>query len=381
MSKSEIDIAGVIGWDVTENIVKGKLRDLPKNVEDIDVFINSPGGYIDDGFGIYAALKNHDANVHVHIVSAAYSMASVIAMAGDTVTIENTGMMMVHSPASGVVGQADDMRKEADVLDKYEQRLLNGYKRRDLNISNKDLKRAVKNETWYTAEEALQAGFVDEITDNYSRETKKDGPTDSEIKWLRMAGFKHMPPSIAEICNMNFPAMSNMVYIPNCDLQTIASGTAAETITTTTGTKMSKELKPEADHEAELKAAVEANDKKWVTLLSHPNASNTKALIKVAALDISLEEAATMMDLVATAKADEGAKATAEQDNAESEADKERAKRSAELERSFKEFMAKNELDNVNKNAANDGVENDKDDDKEETAEEIMARLAKRELA
>jgi|GEM_PF-5697031 len=383
MSKAELDISGVIGWDVSEYSVKQNLKNMPTDVEQIDVYMNSPGGFIDDGFGIYAALKKHDATVNVHIVGAAYSMASVIAMAGDTVTIEDTGMIMIHSPASGIVGQADEMRKEADVLDKYEHRLLNGYKRRDLNMTEKELKKAVKNETWYTADEALEAGLVDEITDNYSSQRGKEGPTDSEIKWLRMAGFKHMPPNLAEVCGMNFPALSNNMgtfILPHTNQPN--SGPAADlTITTTTGTTMTNDVKPEADHKAEIKAAVEANDQKWVSLLSHPNASNTDAVVKIAALDISAEQAATMMDLVAAGEDKPEAKTEPQVDESEKQAEKERAERSAQLEKSFNEFMAKSDLESVNKNAATDHIESNNNKETEETAEEIMARLAKRELA
>ena len=311
MNRGTIDIEGVIGWEVLARDIKRQLKDMD-DVEEIDVFMNSPGGYIDDGFGTFTALKNHPATINMHITGMAASMGSVIAMAGDTVTIEPTGMMMIHPPASIAWGTAVEMRKEADVLDKYESRLITAYNRRDLNITDDELAKAVADETWYTAEEALEAGFVDSIADGVDEDVE---PTNAAIEWLRVARYKNAPESVVNKIRTNrkkTTALANKL-INN-------GGSAAET----TGDEMSKytqaeldaavkaateaatkEAKAQADKDAVDKAVNDTHDR-YKQLMGHKNASNTKAVALVARSDMSIEEATEYMDEVAVAKKEDG---------------------------------------------------------------------------
>ena len=130
-------------------------------VSDIDVYINSPGGSVFAGTAIYSALKRHPAAVTVQIDGLAASIASVIAMAGDLITISDVGMMMVHSPWSIVMGNSSEMRKQADVLDKVEEAMVNAYSRTE--ISDENLAKMLEEETWLTAAEAVELGFADEV--------------------------------------------------------------------------------------------------------------------------------------------------------------------------------------------------------------------------
>lgn len=82
------------------------------------VRLNSPGGDVFDGLAIYNALRAHPAAVHTHVDSLAASVASIIMLAGDTVTAAENSFVMVHQPWSIVVGDAADMRQMADLLDK-----------------------------------------------------------------------------------------------------------------------------------------------------------------------------------------------------------------------------------------------------------------------
>lgn len=374
-----IDISGVIGWDVTAQDVKRQLRNIGE-VDEIDVHLDSLGGYIDDGFGIYSALKNSSAKINIHITGMAASMASVIAMTGDTVTIEDIGMMMIHSPASGVIGGAVEMRKEADVLDKYEERLIKAYHRRDLNITDKQLENAVKNETWYTSDQALDAGFVDKIEDG-QRETS--GPTDNTINWLRIAGFKNAPRSIQQLAETS--GLKSNVLTGRLNNSTV--GSADET----KGNKMTDKVNTvsEADHKAAVEAAVEANDKKWKALLSHENSGNTQALIDIAEMDLDAEKSAKLMDNVAKPAAIviEAEKEKEKEADKETEAEKEKekelaeakAKADSELAAKFVEFMANSEVNRTNKSAASDGKA--EENKKQESPEEVMARLNKIEVA
>lgn len=134
------------------------------DVDSIDVRINSVGGSVIDGHGIYSQLAKHKATVNVHIDGFALSAASYIAMAGDTITIADNGLMMIHNPAGIAFGEAKDMRKTADVLDKMRDSIVAIYAKRT-GKDKEELNKLMDAETWMTASEAVEAGFADKVGD------------------------------------------------------------------------------------------------------------------------------------------------------------------------------------------------------------------------
>ena len=149
------DWYGVSAQSVVEQI---KAIDAP----DINVRINSPGGMVFEGIAIYNALRLHKANVHVSIEGLAASIASVIAMAGDTITMAENAMLMIHNPYGWATGDAEAMRKTADVMDKIADSIAVSYTART-GKSLEEMKAIMTDETWYSAAEALEAGLVDQI--------------------------------------------------------------------------------------------------------------------------------------------------------------------------------------------------------------------------
>lgn len=128
----------------------------------LDVHVNSPGGDIFDGLAIYQALKDHKAEVTVHVDGVAASIASVIAMAGDRVIMAPKASMMVHDGWTMAVGSAKDMRKTADLLDKQSDIIASVYA--DKTGQPVEFWREVMGEdSWYDADEALAAGLADEV--------------------------------------------------------------------------------------------------------------------------------------------------------------------------------------------------------------------------
>ena len=126
--------------------------------------ISSPGGSVDEGRLIYNALKRYSGGVDVVVDSSAYSIASYIAMAGERVVMAKNAMMMVHNPWTFAFGNSAELRKTADVLDKYRDSIVDAYtdkteKGREKMVGILDA------ETWYTATEAVADGFADEIGD------------------------------------------------------------------------------------------------------------------------------------------------------------------------------------------------------------------------
>lgn len=133
------------------------------NIDSLDVRINSPGGNVFDGQAIYQALKDSKFTVNVHVDGVAASMASVIAMAGDTVTVHEGAMMMIHNPSSFAIGDSAEMRRQADLLDKVKDQLINAYEQKTA-LSRDEIAALMDAETWMDAEEAVEKGFADEIT-------------------------------------------------------------------------------------------------------------------------------------------------------------------------------------------------------------------------
>ncbi|WP_157673427.1 head maturation protease, ClpP-related [Endozoicomonas ascidiicola] len=147
-------------FGVSAQGVVDQIRNM--DATDINVRINCRGGMVFEGIAIYNALRLHKANVHISIEGLAASIASVIAMAGDTVTIAENAMIMIHNPYGWAQGDADAMRKTADVMDKIADSIAVSYTARTVKTIE-EIKALMDSETWYTATEALAAGLVDHV--------------------------------------------------------------------------------------------------------------------------------------------------------------------------------------------------------------------------
>jgi len=134
-------------------------------VSRIHVHINSPGGQVFEGLGIYNTLKDHPARVIVHIDGMALSMASVIAMAGDEIEAAGNAFLMIHNPVNVAYGDGDDLRHSAELLDKLRNQLAAIYANRSKQSVDKVLD-LMDAETWLDADEALQLGLIDRATDD-----------------------------------------------------------------------------------------------------------------------------------------------------------------------------------------------------------------------
>ncbi len=162
---AEISIYDEIGfWGVTAQQFAKDLKALGNNLKQINLHIHSPGGDVFDGIAIYNLLKNHPANKTVYIDGLAASMASVIAMAGNEIIMPENAMMMIHKPWGIQGGDADDMRKYADLLDKVESTLIMAYTAKT-GKSETDLAEMLKEETWLTGKECIEQGFADKLAD------------------------------------------------------------------------------------------------------------------------------------------------------------------------------------------------------------------------
>jgi ATP-dependent Clp protease protease subunit len=131
-------------------------------VKQLNIYINSAGGNVVDGQAIYSMLKRHTANKTVYIDGLAASIASVIAMAGNQIKIPRNAMIMIHNAWGVVGGNAKELRKMSDVLDKVDETIKVVYAEKT-GLSIENITQLMEAETWMTAEEAISKGFADEL--------------------------------------------------------------------------------------------------------------------------------------------------------------------------------------------------------------------------
>lgn len=134
-------------------------------VDTIDVRINSYGGDVFDGLAIYRQLVEHKATVVSHVDGVAASIASVIAMAGSEIRIAEAGFVMIHNAWGVAIGNAEEMRKMAGVLEQTSGSIRDVYAART-SLGDDELATMMANETWLGAAEAIAKGFADTLAEN-----------------------------------------------------------------------------------------------------------------------------------------------------------------------------------------------------------------------
>ena len=148
-----------LGDDVTPEIFRDELNSGTGNVT---VWINSPGGDCFAAAQIYNMLMEYRGNVDVRIDGIAASAASVIAMAGNTVSISPVGMMMIHNPATISIGDEQEMKRAIDRLSEIKESIINAYELKT-GLHRKQLSNLMNAESWFNAKKAKELGFVDSI--------------------------------------------------------------------------------------------------------------------------------------------------------------------------------------------------------------------------
>ncbi|CQR24585.1 scaffolding protein [Streptococcus varani] len=135
---------------------------LPDDGQPIEVIINSGGGDVYAGSEIYTMLRSYPGEVTVKVVGIAASAASVIAMAGDVVEISPTAQLMIHNVSTGIYGDHNRLRNEAEVLEGFNQSIANSYIAKT-GLSLETLLELMNQTTWFTADKAVEHGFADKV--------------------------------------------------------------------------------------------------------------------------------------------------------------------------------------------------------------------------
>lgn len=159
----EVTLSGTVGVDwfddgFTHAEVVTALAGLDG---DITVRLNSGGGIAADGAAIHAALATYDGSVHIIVEGIAASAASLIAMAGDRITVADGAVMMIHDPLNVTYGNSADHAKTIEELEAYATAYAKLYARRSGKTAA-ECRDIMKAETWYDGDEAVAAGFADD---------------------------------------------------------------------------------------------------------------------------------------------------------------------------------------------------------------------------
>lgn len=198
-AKSELFLDGVIGNDwfeegITAAGVSSALEQL--GGKRVTVRINSPGGVADEGIAIYNLLSRYAGKVDTVNEALAASAASVIFLAGEKRTMATGSRFMIHRAMTIGVGNAEQLRKTADTLEKYDGSLVEIYSQ-FMDAPGEEIMSLLSAETWYSADEAVSAGFATEKTE------RRSGSKAAMAAW-----FKNPPQELVNAaCRRDFAQM------------------------------------------------------------------------------------------------------------------------------------------------------------------------------
>lgn len=192
-ASAEIFIYGDIGASWWEESVTAAqfVKDLAAiNAQDITVRINSFGGSVPDGVAIYNALRRHPATITTSVDGVAMSIASLIAMGGDTVEMAENAIFMVHAPWTGAQGNSADLREAADMLDQFASAMATSYATKTGKpVADMLALLTDRTDHYYTAAEAQSMGFIDNIVSGLPVSAS------AGLKALAMARFTPVSPA------------------------------------------------------------------------------------------------------------------------------------------------------------------------------------------
>ena len=174
-----IDSENFWGDEITPQMFR---EDLEAEEGDVTVWINSPGGNVFAAAEIYTMLKDYAGKVTVKVASLAASAASVVAMAGDTVQMSPTALLMLHDPSTVAMGNARDMEKAIAALNEVKEAIVNAYATKS-GLRRGRIADLMSEETWLNAKKAVELGFADEVLYDGKKpeEDENDGKEKEDI--------------------------------------------------------------------------------------------------------------------------------------------------------------------------------------------------------
>ena len=169
--------------DVTAKSIVDEINTI--SADSIHVYISSYGGEVQAGLAIYNALKRHKAKVRTYCDGFACSIASVIFMAGDERIMNDSSLLMIHNAWSFAEGNAKELKKIAEDLEKITQASVSAYKAHS-NLTEEEIVEMMDNETWILPEEAVEYGFATAIEKTQQKNASQNA-RHSLMKLVKMA--------------------------------------------------------------------------------------------------------------------------------------------------------------------------------------------------
>ena len=183
---ADIYIYDEIGfWGITAQQFARDLKELG-NITRINLHVSSDGGEVFDGRAIFTQLAQHPARITAYVDGLAASIASLIIMSANEIRVAEGSFIMIHNAWTVAVGNAADMRKKADLLDTVDASIRDTYERRTKNEADQ-IKAWMDEETWFTAQEAVDNGFADVL----------DEPLDVAARLQSPGIFHNIPKELA----------------------------------------------------------------------------------------------------------------------------------------------------------------------------------------
>jgi len=176
VKKSEIYIYDVIGPSEWGMVGAMDVIDALKKMDGnrVSVRINTPGGSVDEGIPMFNAMQRHEGGVDTYVDGIAASLGSYLMLAGVNRYISRNAMIMVHNPMTIAFGNAVELRKKADVLDKYLERMLPDYAAKT-GKSADELRTLMEAESWFVGQEIIDHGFAMSMEDRDADEPMMKG--------------------------------------------------------------------------------------------------------------------------------------------------------------------------------------------------------------
>lgn len=183
------DEIGGFGTYAEDFLAELKAVTAPK----LRVKVNSPGGSVFEGVALANALRSHPAEVTVQVDGIAASIASVIAMAADRVVVQPQAMVMVHDASGVCLGNAQDMQDMAALLDKISDNIADAYVAK-AGGTRDEWRQVMRAETWFNAEEAVEAGLADEVMPSKKQQPEPDGDEPEMHRRFDLAAYGYQGP-------------------------------------------------------------------------------------------------------------------------------------------------------------------------------------------
>jgi ATP-dependent Clp endopeptidase proteolytic subunit ClpP len=294
ISQTEISIYDEIGaFGVSAKSFLADLQRIPAD-HTILLKIHSPGGEVFDGNAIFNSLKRRAADVVVQIEGIAASMATVISLAGNHVKMAANGFYMIHNPWGMAMGDAAELRDQAELLDKIRSNMVGAYAAKS-GQSPEQIEEWMDAETWFTADQAHAAGFVDEITDRLDIAASANTPGVLAKFRNTPAALLTPPPTQMQNAETQEPAAPEVIEEPAATVVSESADPSTPSDSSDSSEpspEQPAEIEPPADPQAKATAA-DAILAKYNEILARAEAAESHAKAIEAKLDLVKSELAT----------------------------------------------------------------------------------------